>query len=176
MTTRPRRSWIARVGSARRASSRGSSRSNTVTWSQPRAATSRARVVFPTWRAPTMPTTGNLPRRDATSPRARSRGITDSVYIENSSRQAEFSIFWRLIRSREGIFVAERRGPVHGGHVDPMGTEANPPGTMEDADGGPGLRREWQRSRYDVVHPEARAHRCVGRCAVRSRSLVSIPD
>ena len=81
MTTSPLRSARANLASEGRARSAGSSKSNRSPEGLVRFRISKARVVFPTCRAPRIATMGNCRSRRRTAARCRSRGIMASDHI-----------------------------------------------------------------------------------------------
>lgn len=89
--TNPRRPPNASMGSARRATAAGSSRSKRVTSTLELRAMAAASVVLPTCRAPNRPTTGNRPRSRETVRRWNGRSITLECYLEISVFKTAFS-------------------------------------------------------------------------------------
>ncbi len=89
--TSPRSRPNASMGSARRATAAGSSRSKRVTSTLEFRAMVAARVVLPTCRAPNRPTTGNQPSSRVTVRRWKGRWITLRYYLAISVCKTDIS-------------------------------------------------------------------------------------
>src|SRR6202142_86495 len=89
--TKPRSPPNASMGSARRATAAGSSRSKRVTSTLELRAIAAASVVLPTCRAPNRPTTGNRPSSRVTVRRWKGRSSTLGYYLDNSVLKTDIS-------------------------------------------------------------------------------------